>query len=92
MKTEQTSHEKANCWQFCHFAISWDTKRPYSCRLMGFKSRVLPCFEVFNADGKQCQCFQAKHSPDNVLENQIDKSREVKGVSFTDNKIMNLWV
>ena len=49
-----------NCWQCEHFAISWDTHRPYSCRLMGFKSKALPSIEVFNADGQACQCFYAK--------------------------------
>jgi hypothetical protein len=49
-----------NCWQCEHFAISWDTHRPYSCRLMGFKSKALPSIEVFNADGQVCQCFYAK--------------------------------
>jgi len=60
MKTQQANNGIINCWQCSHFAVSWDVKRPYSCRLMGFKSRVLPCFEVFAADGKSCQCFQSK--------------------------------
>ena len=50
----------ANCWQCRYFGISWDTARPYSCRLMGFKSKVLPSIEVLRADGQVCRGFIAK--------------------------------
>ncbi len=50
----------ANCWQCRYFGISWDTARPYSCRLMGFKSKVLPSIEVLRADGQVCRGFVAK--------------------------------
>ena len=49
-----------NCWQCRYFGISWDTARPYSCRLMGFKSKVLPSIEVLRADGQVCRGFIAK--------------------------------
>lgn len=56
-----TEHEEApNCWQCRHFAVSWDPKMPYSCRLMGFKSRILPAIEVLRADGSRCQGFRRK--------------------------------
>ena len=48
------------CWQCRHFAVSWDPKMPYSCRLMGFKSRILPAIEVLRADGSRCQGFMRK--------------------------------
>ncbi|MEI7737379.1 MAG: hypothetical protein WCJ99_01510 [Betaproteobacteria bacterium] len=54
-------HTLPNCWQCEHFAISWDVQRPYSCRLMGFKSKSLPSSEVFKADGQACQCFYPKN-------------------------------
>jgi len=56
--TEQ--EEAPNCWQCRHFAVSWDPKMPYSCRLMGFKSRILPAIEVLRADGLRCQGFMRK--------------------------------
>ena len=92
MKTEYLNHETANCWQCSHFAISWDTQRPYSCRLMGFKSRALPCYEVFNADGKQCQCFQAK-----VVQKQLSAAKNTEQpvknpASIMGKSKMNLWV
>ena len=52
-----------DCWQCRHFAISWDTRNPYSCKLMGFKSRMIPSFEVFRADGHPCRGFMAKPVP-----------------------------
>jgi hypothetical protein len=33
---------------------------PYLCRLMGFRSRNLPAFEVLRADGRSCQGFAPK--------------------------------
>lgn len=49
-----------DCWKCRHFAVSWDPKLPYLCKLMGFKSKSLPCIEVLRADGKTCQGFVAK--------------------------------
>ena len=51
---------KPNCWNCRYFAISWHPSMPYACRLMGFKSRVLPCVEVQTADQRPCQGFLAK--------------------------------
>lgn len=49
-----------NCYQCRHFAVSWDPALPYACRLMGFKSRVLPAIEVLRADGVRCRGFSSK--------------------------------
>ena len=58
---KSTEREEApNCWQCRHFAVSWDPKMPYSCRLMGFKSRILPAIEVLRIDGQRCQGFMRK--------------------------------
>jgi hypothetical protein len=37
--------------------VSWDPAKPYACRLMGFKSRVLPAIEVYRTDGNPCLGF-----------------------------------
>jgi hypothetical protein len=50
----------ANCWQCRHFATSWDPALPYSCKLLGFKSRMLPCMQVQQLDGRACQGFDRK--------------------------------
>jgi len=51
---------RVNCWGCRHFATSWEPRRPYLCKLLGFKSRVLPCLEVVSADGKPCLGFSPK--------------------------------
>ncbi len=60
----QTDNNGApNCWQCRYFAVSWDPSFPYSCKLMGFKSRITPALEVLRADGQRCQGFIAKSLP-----------------------------
>jgi len=55
-----TTHRAPDCWSCQHFAISWDPRMPYSCRAMGFKSKMLPCLEVIGADGRACLGFVRK--------------------------------
>jgi hypothetical protein len=55
--------DKVNCWKCQHFATSWDPKMPYSCKLLGFKSQILPSIQVMNSDGRPCLGFVAKPSP-----------------------------
>jgi len=33
---------------------------PYACRLMGFRSALMPCIEVLRADGQACKGFAPK--------------------------------
>ncbi|HAH15026.1 MAG TPA: uracil-DNA glycosylase [Chloroflexi bacterium] len=49
-----------NCWQCRHFATSWDPALPYSCKLLGFKTRMLPSMQVMQIDGRPCQGFAPK--------------------------------
>ncbi len=60
MSSHRTGLEVPNCWQCQHFAISWDPSRPYSCKLMGFKTRVQPSLEVLRVDGERCRGFVLK--------------------------------
>ena len=41
-------------------AITWDVRMPYGCKLMGFRSKVLPSLEVLRTDGRHCSGFSAK--------------------------------
>jgi len=54
------SSKAPDCWQCRYFAISWDPRTPYQCRMMGFKSRMIPSFEVLRADGNHCRGFVPK--------------------------------
>ena len=51
-----------NCMKCHYFAVSWDPGKPYSCRLMGFKSRRLPAMEVLSTDGTPCLGFVEKQN------------------------------
>ena len=55
----------ALCHSCRHFGISYDRAAPYLCRVMGFKSKLLPCWEVQQADGRRCMAYAAKppHAP-----------------------------
>jgi hypothetical protein len=41
-------------------AITWDVRMPYGCKLMGFRSKVVPSIEVLRTDGRFCGGFSAK--------------------------------
>jgi hypothetical protein len=76
----EPSIKSPDCWQCRHFAISWDTRNPYSCKLMGFKSRMIPSFEVFRADGHPCRGFMAKVIPMQNL-TVVDRPKTVNRLS-----------
>lgn len=52
-----------NCFKCQYFAISWQPSAPYACRLLGFKSKVLPAIQVMRVDGRPCLGFVAKPLP-----------------------------
>ena len=41
-----------NCWECRYMAITWDVRLPYGCKLMGFRSKVVPSLEVLRTDGR----------------------------------------
>jgi hypothetical protein len=41
-------------------AITWDLRMPYGCKLMGFRSKVIPSLEVLRTDGRFCGGFSPK--------------------------------
>ena len=63
--TDQSLAKGPNCHQCRYFAITWEPQRPYACKAMGFKTRMMPSAEVLRADGRPCQSFESKasHSP-----------------------------
>jgi hypothetical protein len=54
------TNQAVNCWQCRHLATSWDPALPYLCKLMGFKSKMLPSIQILQVDGRPCQGFDAK--------------------------------
>ena len=57
---KQIEKKCPNCWDCKHFAISWDPRFPYSCKLMGFKSKITPCLDVVRLDGLVCMGYEQK--------------------------------
>lgn len=49
-----------NCWDCRYLAITWDTRMPYGCKFMGFRSKVIPSIEVMRTDGRFCGAFSPK--------------------------------
>jgi hypothetical protein len=41
-------------------AVTWDVRMPYGCKLMGFRSKVVPSMEVLRTDGRFCGGFSPK--------------------------------
>jgi hypothetical protein len=64
-------------------AITWDVRTPYSCKLMGFRSRVIPSVEVLRNDGRFCSGFTAKPAPPNA---NPTKTKPTAGVGKTTNR------
>jgi hypothetical protein len=52
-----------NCWDCRFLGITWNPRTPYSCKLMGFRSRMIPSLEVLRADGMFCMGFMPKVIP-----------------------------
>ncbi|NBX14310.1 MAG: uracil-DNA glycosylase [Betaproteobacteria bacterium] len=61
--TDKPPNTALSCWKCKHFATSWVPAMPYSCKLFGFKSQVLPCIQVLKSDGKACLGFESKTKP-----------------------------
>jgi hypothetical protein len=79
MKDGTTSQEGAsrgpNCWDCRFLAITWDTRMPYGCKLLGFRSRVIPSMEVLRTDGRFCVGFEPKPVPNNVPATPVEPQR-----------------
>ena len=58
--TSIEAFEPINCRQCRHIAVSWDPRMPYSCLLMGFKSKNLPAIDVLRSDGRPCVGYVAR--------------------------------
>lgn len=54
---------KTNCFQCRHFFITHEPAHPYACRVMGFKSRELPCAVVLRCSVAPCLLFKPKGTP-----------------------------
>ena len=56
---------KINCYNCKYYYVTWDRYRPHGCKIMGFKSQILPCYNVRNISGQPCHLFTPKVLPTN---------------------------
>ena len=49
-----------DCFSCVHFFITYDQVFPYGCKAAGFKSRIMPCKDMYANSGIVCQLFQKK--------------------------------
>lgn len=62
LMTDKKEHKGTliNCF-FCeHFYITYETKYPYGCRAMGFKSARMPAVDVYSNSAMDCALFVRK--------------------------------
>ncbi|MDD4527368.1 MAG: uracil-DNA glycosylase [Candidatus Margulisbacteria bacterium] len=52
------------CKRCKFFYITWDSKFPYGCKALGFKSKKYPCDEVRQSSSMECQYFQESTKQD----------------------------
>lgn len=52
--------EHPNCFKCRHFVLTYETRRGYACRAMGFRSRTIPWKVVLRSSGMPCQVFSPK--------------------------------
>jgi len=57
---DENPPEKDICRKCLHFFITWDPRFPNGCRAIGFKSKNLPCLDVFANSGMKCRVFEEK--------------------------------
>jgi hypothetical protein len=72
-----------NCWDCRFLAITWDVRMPYGCKLMGFRSKVIPSLEVLRTDGRYCSGFSAKP---NLAKPQAAQTKPTQAVGNPSNR------
>jgi hypothetical protein len=58
--TEKVAGSNLTCHNCRHFYITWDSKFPYGCAAIKFKSKTLPSTSVLQESGMPCLMFREK--------------------------------
>ena len=80
LTASESPRKGPNCWDCRHLSITWDVRMPYGCKLMGFRSKVIPSMEVLRTDGRFCGGFSAKptktdaKSPNSTINDNVKHS------------------
>ncbi len=51
---------RVDCRKCRHYFVTWNPDFPFGCRAMGFKSKRLPAYDVYENSSMPCQLFDAK--------------------------------
>ena len=62
-RQDELKGDNPTCKNCIHFFVTYDSRFPYGCRSMGFKSRRYPHYEVQEATGEPCQGRETKKTP-----------------------------
>jgi len=60
MVNHSNQPDAKQCLQCVHYFITYEARFPYGCRALSFKSRRLPCNEVYEASNANCLMFVSK--------------------------------
>jgi hypothetical protein len=60
MKEGKPKGTLINCFSCEHFYITYETKFPYGCRKIGFKSARMPAADVYSTSEMDCALFSKK--------------------------------
>lgn len=56
----ESEPQPPNCLKCAHYYITWDTRFPYGCRAIGFKSKRRPQLDVLHNSGASCLAFEPR--------------------------------
>ncbi|MBF0310831.1 MAG: uracil-DNA glycosylase [Magnetococcales bacterium] len=57
---QEAGRPRIDCTRCRHYWITWDANFPRGCRVLNFKTRMMPSQEVLAASGKECLAFEPK--------------------------------
>ncbi|MCD8493055.1 MAG: uracil-DNA glycosylase [Geovibrio sp.] len=52
--------KRVNCYKCEGYYVTWEEGMPHGCRILGFKSKLMPSLSVFRSSGMPCQYFTEK--------------------------------
>lgn len=60
VKRNEMESERVNCYKCKNFYVTHEPQRPYGCKGMKFKSKIIPSRVVYMSSGKECMLFSPK--------------------------------
>lgn len=54
------SNKKINCLKCKYYYVTWDASAAHGCKIIAFKSHIIPSLVVLKNTGMKCQMFEDK--------------------------------